>query len=40
MYAHVCAVLISAESQKGINADQECSVEIQKGATAVQSLWS
>ena len=29
---------LSVESQKGIN-DQRCTVENQKGAIAVQSLW-
>ena len=29
----------SIEIQKGVNADQRCSVENQKGAVAVQSLW-
>ena len=29
----------SVESYKGVNAVQRCSVEDQKGAIAVQSLW-
>ena len=29
----------SVESQKGVNGGQRCSIEHQKGAIAVQSLW-
>ena len=31
--------MLSFESQKGVNAVQWCSIENQKGAIAVQSLW-
>ena len=38
---HVVGInpISSAENQKGINAFQECSIENQKGAIIVQSLW-
>ena len=37
MCKYVCISLV--ESQKGVNAGQRCSIENQKGAVAVQSLW-
>ena len=35
---HEYHILLSVESQKGINAVQRCSTENQKGAIAVQGL--
>ena len=36
---YIAYIISSVESQKGVNSVTRCSIENQKGAIAVQSLW-